>query len=642
MIKRLLPLLFFVITISNTNAQRKIEPDATDIAKAKKLKSIFDNDEDDVALEESTDFVSFDFDSKHNKVTVSHEMREKMINMSTRADIQKYCFYDGQSDIEAFEINYKNDRSARFYFKDEAYNSEDLFHNDARVKYTAVDFPIQGYRYNTYIKKTYKDIKYFTKLYFNDEYPTANKIISVDIPDWLDIELKEMNFEGFDIEKTTEPSPKTKSTRHIYKLKDISAMAKASNAPGPTYIYPHLLILAKSYTKNGETKPIFNSTQDLYNWYSSLTKSLKNDNTPFKSKVAELIKDAKTDEEKIKSIYYWVQDNIRYIAFEDGIAGFQPDEAANVFNKKYGDCKGMANLTKQMLIEAGFDARLTWIGTKHIAYDYSTPNLSVDNHMICSLFKDGDILFLDGTEKFNAFGEYADRIQGKQVMIEDNDKYILKEVPVSNAEFNKEAFVYNLSLDNEVLKGTASKTYNGESRSGLLYFFDQLKSDKKEEFLEYFLNKGNSNIKVSNIETSDLSNRDLNVSMDYDIEIKNAASSFDNSIYIDLDIDKELSNYDFKERDVDYIFNSKKHLESTTNLSIPDGYNISQLPKDIDISSDNYDLSVTFTTSTGLLSYKKVFKIKNAKIETSDFDEWNTFNEELNTVYKEQIILTKN
>ena len=77
----------------------------------------------------------------------------------------------------------------------------------------------------------------------------------------------------------------------------------------------------------------------------------------------------------------------------------------------------MANLLKAMLIEAGFDARLTWIGTKRIAYDYSTPSLAVDNHMICSLVKDGEIIFLDGTEKFNSLGEYANRIQGKQVQL---------------------------------------------------------------------------------------------------------------------------------------------------------------------------------------------------------------------------------
>mgnify|MGYP001066964612 CR=1 FL=1 len=641
MIKKAPILIVIFLFISFTYGQRKIEPDSYDITKAKKLRTHFDDEDDDVALEESIDYVSFDFNSKEKKVTVLHDMKEKMINMNTRADIQKYCFYDGQSSVEEFKIKYKNNKSSGFFIKDEAYNSDDLFHNDARVKYTHMDFPLQGYRYNTSIIKSYKDIKYFTKLYFNDQYPNSKKVIIVEIPDWLDLELKEMNFNGYSIEKQVKPNVKNKSKIFTYTLKNVQAMHKEPNAPGPTYIYPHLLVLAKSYTKKGKTEPIFESTQDLYNWYNSLVTSLENDNSALLSKVKELTKDAKSDEEKIKNIYYWVQDNIRYIAFEDGIAGFKPDEASNVFSKRYGDCKGMANLTKQMLIEAGFDARLTWIGTKHIAYDYSTPNLSVDNHMICSLFKDGKVIFLDGTEKFNAFGEYADRIQGKQVMIEDKDTFILKNVPSNNSEYNKEQFVYNLKLDGETITGSANKIYNGESKSGLLYFFDQLKSDKKDEFLEYFLNSGNSNVKVSNIETSDLTNRDLNININFDIEIKNAASSFDDAVYIDIDIDKELNDYNLKEREIDFIFSSKKYLESTINLEIPEGYSVSHLPKDINITSDNYDLSVTFKTENNKIIYAKQFNLKNAKIETSDFEEWNAFMDQLNATYQEQIILTK-
>ncbi len=642
MIKKLLILSSIFLFITITYGQKKIEPDAYDIAKAKKLKELFDHDEDEVALEESIDYVSFAFDSRNEKVTVNHDVKEKMISMVSRADIQKYSFYDGQSTIEEFNILYKNNKNAGFYIKDEAYKSDDLFHVDSRVKFTHIDFPLQGYRYGTHLLKTYKDIKYFTKLYFNDSYPIAKKVISVEIPDWLNLELKELNFEGYDITKTIKPNSKNKSKIHTYTFKNAPAMHKVSNAPGPTYVYPHLLILAKSYTQKGETKPIFNSTQDLYNWYKSLVNSLENDNTDLKSKVAELTKDTSTDEEKIKNIYYWVQDNIRYIAFEDGIAGFKPDEASSVFNKKYGDCKGMANLTKQMLIEAGFDARLTWIGTKHIAYDYSTPNLSVDNHMICSLFIDDEVVFLDGTEKFNAFGEYADRIQGKQVLIEDKEAFILKHVPTSEAAFNKEYHNYQLHLDNETLIGNVTNEFHGESRSGLLYYFDQLKTDKKDEFLESYLSQTDSNRKVSNIVTSDLSNRELSVSIAHDLTVKNAVSTFDNSIYIDLDLNKEFSGYELEDRDVDYIFSSKKHLESTTELKIPEGYNVTHVPNDLEVSSDNYDLSVSFKNENNTLIYKKRFQIKNAKIETKDFEEWNSFIKDLNTLYQEQIILTKN
>src|SRR5690606_29442469 len=108
-----------------------------------------------------------------------------------------------------------------------------------------------------------------------------------------------------------------------------------------------------------------------------------------KADVLKLTESAKTSEEKIKSIYYWVQDNIKYIAFEDGISGFRPDAAQNVLVNRYGDCKGMANLTKEMLKVAGFDARLAWIGTNRIPYTYELPSLAVDNHMICVVYAEG-------------------------------------------------------------------------------------------------------------------------------------------------------------------------------------------------------------------------------------------------------------
>ena len=640
MIKKILCLVLCLAFSSISFSQKNLDPSSTDKATAKALKEKFPDD--NVALLISKTDVTFGFDNKSKKVTVTNKLDETLINLDSRSDIQKYSFYDGESEITEFKIRYKNKRAAKgFFIKDEAYTSDDLFHNDTRVKYTHLDFPLFAYKYHTTIHKEYKDIKYFTSVYFHGDYPTEEQHIKITVPNWLELELKEINFENYDISKKEETSEKGDSKIYTFTLNNVEAFAKDERAPGPSYIYPHIMILAKSQSKNGEKQVIFNSTQDLYNWYSSLTSSLKNDRSAFKDKVAELIKNAKDDTEKIKNIYYWVQDNIRYIAFEDGIAGFKPDEAANVFTKKYGDCKGMANLTKQMLIEAGFDARLTWIGTKRIAYDYSTPNLSVDNHMICTLSVDGKPYFLDGTEKFNSFGEYADRIQGKQVLIENGDDFILAKVPESDAEFNKETINYNLKIENDNIIGSVEKHFKGESRSSLLYYFNQIQNDQKEDFLDWYLNSGNKNIEVSNVSTSDLNNRDIPVDLSYDIKLKNAISSFDGTIYLDLDFEKEFAQSQLKERKTDYIFSFKRNLESTTHLELPSGYGVSELPKDIDVSTKNYDISIRFSKQANTLVYKKIFTIKNAKIETSDFENWNKTISQLSAVYNEQIILTK-
>ena len=62
---------------------------------------------------------------------------------------------------------------------------------------------------------------------------------------------------------------------------------------------------------------------------------------------------ARTEPEKVARIYYWVQDHVRYIAFENGLRGFIPHDAGRVYASRYGDCKDMANLLHEMLRMAG-------------------------------------------------------------------------------------------------------------------------------------------------------------------------------------------------------------------------------------------------------------------------------------------------
>jgi len=124
----------------------------------------------------------------------------------------------------------------------------------------------------------------------------------------------------------------------------------------------------------------------------------------------------------------------------------------------------MANLTKELLRSQGLDARLCWLGTNHIAYDYSTPSLAVDNHMICALIYKGKTYFLDATETYLGLNDYAERIQGRQVLIEDNDKYILTNVPTTTYMQNLDSEKRVLSIQGDGLTGTVTQEWRGEEK----------------------------------------------------------------------------------------------------------------------------------------------------------------------------------
>ena len=632
-------LLLVLISNTNINAQKAFDPTPEEVTLAKSLREKYPKE--DLVNLTSRDEISFDANKKEGKVIVNSVLKERMLNINNRITTTKYADYNNESSIEKIKVKNRGDRDVAVGVSDEFYKSNDLFYNDVKLKYFNLTFPIQGYSYSYEVQKTYKDIKYFTSMYFNDECPNILKEIVITVPNWLDIELREFNFAGNNIVKTIVNDPKEEVTIYTYKMENVPAISKEGAIPGRSYIYPHILMLAKSFKVKDKTFPLFSSTADLYKWYKSLVDLMKDDTAVMKEKVTELTAKAKTDEEKIKNIFYWVQDNIRYIAFEDGIAGFKPDESNNVFTKRYGDCKGMGNLTKQMLKLAGFDARLTWVGTKHIAYDYSVPSICVDNHMICTLLYKGKKYFLDGTEKYNSFGEYAERIQNKEVLIEDGDKFIVEKVPKVSADFNKEIYKANFVIENEKLKGVCNRTANGEARASFLQIFNSFETNKKGETLEKYLSSHEKNIEVNDIKTSDLKNRDLNLTIDYNILISNKVSNFDKDMYIDLENRNEFKDFELKDRKNNYEFDYKKNYQSDISLAIPAGYKVTKLPDNLEINEDNFTVSIKYVQTPKEIIYKKSFVFKNAEIKADQMSKWNDFIKKLNKVYNQQITLSK-
>jgi transglutaminase-like putative cysteine protease len=619
--------------------QKNIDPTPADIDLAKSIRSKYEKS--DVAILESTENITFGYNKSSSNVTVDLSVDELLMNINHRADIFKYEFYDSSSKIENFTIKYRNDKLAYFAVQDEFYKDKDLFYNDARVKHVKIDFPVQGYTYNYHIDKKFEDVKYFTSIYFNDEFPVIKKKIKVTIPKWLNLELKEMNFQGHSIVKTQTTDAKKNTTTIVYEFNDIPALISEENSPGRSYLYPHLLVIAKSYEMNGEKITLFNSTADLYKWYKSLIDQMKDDPEQLKSKVTELTAKAKTDEEKIKNIYYWVQDNIRYIAFEDGIAGFKPDDSQNVFKKRYGDCKGMANLIKQMMIIAGFDARLTWIGTKHIAYDYSIPSLSVDNHMICTLLYKGKQIYLDGTEKNISLEEYAERIQNKETLIENGDTYIIGKIPTVQASQNKETFRAKLVVDGEKLKGSCKRTYLGESRTEFQNIYNSFETDKKAEALERYLSKNDKNNHVTSIKTSDLKSREQALTIDYELESENRLSNFDGEMYLNFEFMNEYKKFTLKDRKTDYELDYKTLYDSEITIVLPAGYKVEKLPENLIQKEEDYQVEVSFSQKGNELLYRKVFIFNNAILPKNKQEKWNTTHKKLVEFYNSSITLIK-
>ncbi|HEX8020881.1 transglutaminase-like domain-containing protein [Mucilaginibacter sp.] len=583
----------------------------------------------------------FNWNSKNNRVEIKQKLNSIYTSNAYQVNYTVSEFYNNNISID--DITCKVDGRTPRGFKPEYtyYGSDDIFYSDERVCYFPLELAKKGSTGSVTFEETLNDPRYFTNIYFADELPVQQGEVTIEIPRWMKLDIKEFNFNGFNIKKSTTYNSNSDADIITYIFSNIPAMKKEPHSPGPTYIYPHLLIMCKSATAGGKQITYFNTLADQYSWYRELVKDIAGDPSLLSAKTKELTAGLTNDIDKIKAIFYYVQDNIRYIAFEDGMAGFKPEKADEVLRKKYGDCKGMANLTKALLEAAGYDARLCWLGTKHLAYDYQTPSMAVDNHMICALNYKGKTYYLDATETYLGFNEYAERVQGRQVLMEDGDKYILGKIPYAPQGQNLSSETSKLHIIGASLAGKVSNVWKGEDKEGVLAGLNSIKHENIEDVTKRYLAAGSADYVISNLVLSSTSNPDKDLTAVYDVERKSGISAFGKEYYIDMDNRKEFSDaaIAIDNRKNDYWFSGKEHIITEVELTLPQNYKASSIPPDLNISKPGYEFRISYVSSLGKLTYKKTLLIKNTLLAKSNFAQWNQDIELLNKAYNENLVI---
>ncbi len=143
------------------------------------------------------------------------------------------------------------------------------------------------------------------------------------------------------------------------------------------------------------------SWQHFSKWWADLTKPQLEVTPAIHAKVVELTKDAKTNDDKIKALYDFVAQDIRYRGLGVGPrTGYTPRKADETFTSRWGVCRDVSILLTAMIRDAGMEAYpvITNMG------DPVLPKVAYDgfNHAIVAMpKKGGGWTYLDPTAKNN-------------------------------------------------------------------------------------------------------------------------------------------------------------------------------------------------------------------------------------------------
>jgi transglutaminase-like putative cysteine protease len=242
-------------------------------------------------------------------------------------------------------------------------------------------------------------------------------------------------------------------------------------------------------------EPGLQSWHDVGVWYGKLTAGRRDVSPEIRRKVAELTEPQSSMLGKMQALARFVQTDIRYVAIELGIGGFQPHSATDVFTHRYGDCKDKATLLSAMLKEIGVDSYYVLINTTRGSVVATTPpDLDFDHAILAIVLPAGvdtaslgarisfhgsdQLLFFDPTDEYEVFGGLYGDLQANFGLIVTNDGGELTQLPQLPLGTNGVQRSASLTLDGKgTLTGDVREVRSGDRAAEERYAFRSVVQD---------------------------------------------------------------------------------------------------------------------------------------------------------------------
>lgn len=519
-----------------------------------------------------------------------------------------------------------------------------IFHDDINEKvFDYQELQVGAKRYLKYTT-TYLDPKMLNGYFFGYNVPTDHVFFQVEVDNAVELGYKEFNTENYPIKLNIEKQ-KTK-TIYTWTCDTMPKTTFFDNSPSFRSIIPHIEIFIKKYTVDGKEVRMLENVEDLHRYYAAFLKDLNVEISPALKALTDSLVAGKSDEiERLKSIFYWVKGNIKYIAFEDGYGGYIPRQASDVCDKKYGDCKDMASITHAMLQYAGIqNAYLTWIGTRDIPYTYEAlPTGAVDNHMIVTYETKDSTYFLDATSEHTPFGYPTEFIQGKEAMLHiDSTHFEIVKVPEIPASKNVYEDSVYLVLKRDTIVGEGLATITGYVRNYYLDINYDLTGDEKLKAVKSFLEKGNNKFYLDHFTEFNKTDRDKALGIQYSFLLNNYSIQSGNDQFINLFLEKPMmgSKID-NDRKADIEYDYKDIYRYTVVLEIPEGYKAKYIAPPSNLKNDSYSFSSEFRVFNNTIILKYEIQVNTLLLKQSQFEDYNNLFAFLKKQYSENISITK-
>ncbi len=388
----------------------------------------------------------------------------------------------------------------------------------------------------------------------------------------------------------------------------------------------------------------FQNWKQMGIWYQGLTSGRRDASTELKQKVASLTASASTPATKMKALGEFAQRDIRYVAIELGIGGWQPHPAAEVFAHHYGDCKDKATLMGTMLHEIGVDSYYVVINSERGSVTPETPaHMGGFDHVIIAIKlpdgvsegslaattihpKLGKILFFDPTDELTPFGQLSGALQANYGLLVTPDGGELIALPELPPAMNGIQRTAKLSLSaTGTLSGEVQETRVGDRAWSQRWALRTVTKDTDRiKPIETLLSHSLATFQITKASVGNLQLTDQPFLYNYSVVAQNYAKPAGNLLLVrprfignkssDLLETKEPRKYPVE-------FDGPSRDSDTFEIALPAGYEVDDLPPPVnaDFSFASYHSKTEVNGNT--LKYTRTFEVKELSVPVGKVDD---------------------
>jgi len=339
----------------------------------------------------------------------------------------------------------------------------------------------------------------------------------------------------------------------------------------------------------------------------------------------------------------FVQHDIRYVAIELGIGGWQPHAAPEVFSHRYGDCKDKATLLSSMLREIGIDSFHVSINTErgsvtpdvpaHLAFNHvilaiKLPDGLEDPSLVATLRdpKLGKILFFDPTDELTPFGQIAGNLQANYGLLVAPEGGELLALPMQPSAMNGIQRKGKLTLDaSGNLKGDVSEVRMGDRAWSQRWALRTVTKDSDRiKPIENLLAGSLSNFQITKASVTNLAVTDLPFGFDYSFQAESYAKNAGELLLVRPRVigSKAKAILETKEpRQYPIEFDGPLHDSDAFEIVLPPGYEVDDVPPPVDADFGFASYHSKTEVKGNVIGYTRSFEVKELSVPVSRADE---------------------